>query len=174
MTYLIDDTIQREIAEHIDQAVAEVLSEIPNHGSEEGVTPVLGHALMRQSFRSKTVSVEFNYRQLNKQTEEPYAGADGGVLVRVTNADGATKKAALFQAKLLKGDGPVRQLTMRTQDAQRLKSQARDMLGHTEEAVAIFYTERQIYVVDAEHYRTSTVQDARTPLSPKQRLVTLV
>lgn len=173
MNYLIDERTQHEIAERIDRAVADVLSEFPNHGSEEGLTPVLGHALMRQSFHSSTLSVEFNYRQLNKITEEPHAGAGGGFLVRVTNADGVTRKAALFQAKLLKGAGSVRQLSMSTSEAQRLQDQVTDMLAVTEEAVAIFYTEVEICVVDAEHYRASSLSGVRHPLSQEHRLITL-
>ena len=110
MEYLIDEATQQELAARIDDAVMEVLAEVPNHGGEEGLTPVLGHALRQQSFRSPDLTVEFNYRQLSKNTEEPNAGADGGILVRVTTPDGVVQKASLFQAKLLKGRGPVREL----------------------------------------------------------------
>lgn len=47
MDYLIDELTQRQIAERIDLAVEDVFSEPPNHGSEEGVTPVLDHTLMK-------------------------------------------------------------------------------------------------------------------------------
>lgn len=173
MNYLIDDSTQKLLAARIDRAVAEVLSELCNHGSEEGVTPVLGHALMRQSFQDGDLSVDFNYRQLNKITEEPQAGADGGFLVRVTNSEGTTQKAALFQAKLLRGDGPTRKLSMTTNDAERLQKQSTSMLALTEEAVAIFYTKSGIFVVDAEHYRSKPLSDTRHPLSQGHRLITL-
>lgn len=151
----------------------EVLAALPNHGSEEGLTPVLGHALMQQSFEADDLSVNFNYRQLNKYTEEPHAGADGGFLVRVTNADTTVQKAALFQAKLLRGPAKVRQSAMTTNDAQRLKDQVDNMLQLTDQAVAIFYTPEQIYVVDASNYRTRTVAESRRPLSSEHRLITL-
>jgi len=173
MTYLIDNSTQKQLAARIDAAVAEVISELNNHGSEEGVTPVLGHALMRQSFRDGDLRVDFNYRQLNKITEEPQAGADGGFLVRVTNCEGTTQKAALFQAKLLRGVGPTRKLSISTNDAERLQKQATDMLALTEEAVAIFYTQSGIFVVDAEHYRSKSLSDTRHPLSQGHRLITL-
>jgi hypothetical protein len=117
--------------------------------------------------------VEFSYRQLNKITEEPHAGADGGFLVRVSNADGTTEKAALFQAKLLNEAGTVRNLHMSASEAQRLKNQAADMLAFTDEAVAIFYTRAEIYVVDAEHYQASPSSAVQHPLSQEHRLITL-
>lgn len=137
------------------------------------MTPVLGHALMRQSFQDGNLSVDFNYRQLNKKTEEPQAGADGGFLVRVTNSEGTTQKAALFQAKLLRGNGPTRKLSISTNDAERLQKQSTSMLALTEEAVAIFYTKSGIFVVDAEHYRSKPLSDTRHPLSQGHRLITL-
>jgi hypothetical protein len=153
--------------------VSKVLAALPNHGSEEGLTPVLGHALMQQSFTDKDLSVRFSYRQLNKSTEEPHAGADGGFLVRVQNADTTVQKAALFQAKLLRGEGNVRQLTMWSAEAQRLKDQVADMLKQTDQAVAVFYTSKQIYVVDAAGYHSRNTLAARHPLSEEHRLITL-
>src|SRR5262245_45519540 len=147
--------------------------ELPNHGSEEGITPVLGHALMRQSFQSPGLRVQFKYRQLNKYTEEEEAGADGGFLVRVSNPGGATEKAALFQAKRLPGARPVRQLSMRADDARRLQKQASDMLRYSDEAIAIFYTDTEIYVVDAARYQRDSVDSIRRPLSELHRLITL-
>lgn len=170
MSYLIDDQMQQIIANRIDTAVAEVLQEMPNHGSEEGLTPVLGHALRRQSVRAQGLEVRFNYRQLNKQTEEPAAGADGGFLVSVRNADTTVHKVALFQAKLLKGSSAVRQLRMRDSDVLRLRAQVSAMLQQTKESVAIFYTHKQIYVVDAADYESS---QGRIPLSQSHRLITL-
>jgi hypothetical protein len=113
--HLIDEFAQQAIAKAIDAAVKEVLSEFPNHGSEEGLTPVLGHALMRQSFDLTDLRVDFNYRQLNKRTEESFAGADGGFMVRVHTPGKLVKKAALFQAKLLKGSKPVRRLKIKSE-----------------------------------------------------------
>lgn len=168
--YLIDEDAQRQIANAIDRAVAEVMSEAMNHGSEEGITPVLGHALMRQSFRQPDLRVEFNYRQLNKVNEEPFAGADGAFLVRVKIPGRSVKKAALFQAKLLKGELPVRDLSMDSREAQRLSGQCGHMLSQSSESVAIFYTSSGIYVVDAVRYSHSS---SRKPLSESHRLITL-
>jgi hypothetical protein len=47
------------------------LSKLRNHGGEEGITPVLGHALMQQSFSAGGLTVDFNYRQLSKQIGVP-------------------------------------------------------------------------------------------------------
>ena len=151
----------------------QVLSELPNHGGEEGLTAALGHALMRQSFQSDDLRVSFKYRQLSKYTEEPAVGADGGFLVRVTNAETSVQKAALFQAKLIRGTARVRQLTMTTAEANRLQAQARSMLTQTDQAVAVFYTSNQIYVVDAADYQSRQTADARRPLSQQHRLITL-
>jgi hypothetical protein len=171
--YLIDKATQIEISTAIDAAVAVVLAELPNHGGEEGLTPVLGHALMRQSFRSRGLSVDFNYRQLSKHTEEPIAGADGGLLVRVASPAGRAVKAALFQAKVLTGRGDVRGLSLPVTAARRLRNQCTDMLTHSDEAVAVFYTRGEIYVVDARRYETASDADAGRPLSERYRLLTL-
>lgn len=169
--YLIDQLAQQEIATAIDAAVKEVLSEFLNHGSEEGLTPVLGHALMRQSFDLTDLRVDFNYRQLNKYTEESLAGADGGFLVRVHAPGKMAKKAALFQAKLLKGSAPVRSLKIKSiKEANRLRDQCRGMLAQSRESVAMFYTQEEIYIVDAMHYAGTP---SRNPLSTAHRLVTL-
>lgn len=169
--YLIGQLAQQKIAAAIDAAVKEVLSEFPNHGSEESLTPVLGHALMRQSFDSTDLRVDFNYRQLNKYTEESLAGADGGFLVRVHDPGKIVKKAALFQAKLLRGSEPVRSLKMKSsKEANRLGDQCQSMLTHSRESVAMFYTQGEIYIVDAAHY---TGTPSRSPLSTAHRLVTL-
>ncbi|RYZ33803.1 MAG: hypothetical protein EOO71_41040 [Myxococcaceae bacterium] len=173
MKYLINEETQRTIANSIDRAVKAVLAELPNHGTEEGLTPVLGHALMQQSFKSPGLSVAFNYRQLNKHSEEPHAGADGGFLVRVRNKDGLHQKAALFQAKLLKDNRPTRDHSMRFEEARRLQEQSSSMLAQTNEAVAIFYTHENIYVVDAEHYRTGPISTIQRPLAQRRRLITL-
>ena len=45
------------------------------------------------------------------------------------------------------------------------------MLSHTEDAIAIFYTHKNIYVVDAGDY--TNVQTPKTPLSQEHRLITL-
>lgn len=128
---------------------------------------------MRQSLSSKDLEVQFNYRQMSKYTEESWMGADGGFLVKVTTRDGTVKKASLFQAKLLDEVKPVRELRMNTEEAKKFRQQVRDMLKQSEEAVGLFYTEHQVYVVDAEHYRDQSIDDVKTPLSDEHRLVTL-
>ena len=169
--YLIDQVAQQEIATAIDAAVREVLSEFPNHGSEESLTSVLGHALMGQSFDLTDLRVDFNYRQLNKCTEESLTGADGGFLVRVQAPGKIAKKAALFQAKLLKGSEPVRRLKIQSsKEAKRLSDQCLGMLAQSRESVAMFYTQEEIYIVDAMHYAQTP---SRNPLSTAYRLVTL-
>lgn len=168
--YLIDEDAQRQIGEAIDRAVQQVLSKAVNHGSEEGITPVLGHALMQQSFRRPGLKVDFNYRQLNKITEESVVGADGVFLVRVDVPGKSIKKVALFQAKLLKGSMPIRDLSMTSTEARRLRDQCDDMLRQTGESVAIFYTDAEIYVVDAVRYCDDV---SKKPLSDSHRLITL-
>ena len=173
MNYLIDESAQQIIAERINRAVAHVLSELPNHGSEEALTPVLGHELMKQTFEVPDLKVRFSYRQLSKYTEEPNVGADGAFLVKVTNLEATVQKAALFQAKLLKGLRPVRQLRMEADEMRRLNTQASRMLKQTNESVAMFYTRREIYVVDAEWYINVESAFRFQPLSEEHRLITL-
>lgn len=171
MTFLIDMETQEEISEIIDRAVRKVLGELASHGNEEGLTTALGHALMQRSIQKSDLRVDFKYRVHNKQTEENHSGADGGFLVRIVTPGGTVEKAALFQAKLIGGEGDVRSLRMSTADARRLKEQSAKMLSKTDEAVAIFYTQKNIYVVDAKDYSNSPA--SRDPLSQEHRLVTL-
>jgi hypothetical protein len=98
-------------------------------------------------------------------------GADGGFLVRV-NAPGKTvRKAALFQAKLLKGEEPIRSLKIKSSnEAVRLSNQCRSMLAQTRESVAMFYTPGAIYIVDALRY---SKKHTRNPLSTAHHMVTL-
>lgn len=173
MNYLIDLQAQAQIAALIDSAVERVLAELASHGSEEGLTSALGHALMQRAIRTSDLTVNFKYRQHNKISEEPYSGADGAFLVRVVTPESKVEKAALFQAKLLRGEDDVRNLSMSKPDAERLTKQSTDMLRHTEEAVAMFYTWKNIYVVDASDYQAKVDAASRKPLSQKHRLITL-
>lgn len=171
MTFLIDMPAQTKIARLIDHAVQQVLGEIASHGNEEGMTTALGHALMHRQIREADLQVDFRYRQHNKYTEERYSGADGGFLVRIVTPSGSVKKAALFQAKLIGGLGDVRTLKMTKAEATRLQGQSNDMLRYTDDAVAIFYTHKNIYVVDAKDYCGNSAN--QTPLSQEHRLITL-
>lgn len=135
------------------------------------MTTALGHALMHRQILTPDLRVDFKYRQHNKYTEERHSGADGSFLVRVVTSDAIVEKAALFQAKLVGGIGDVRALQMSKADATRLQGQASDMLRHTDEAVAVFYTHKNIYVVDARDYGGGIT--SKTPLSQEHRLITL-
>lgn len=126
---------------------------------------------MLRSVSTPDLKVDFKYRQHNKITEEPDSGADGNFLVRVTTPSGSVEKASLFQAKLIRGSGEVRSLRVSSRDAGRLQKQAKDMLKLSEEAVAIFYTHKNIYVVDARDYGEAA--SSNTPLSDEHRLITL-
>ena len=171
MDFLIDKNTQTRIATLVDHAVQQVLRKIVNHGNEEGMTAALGQALMQQRINEANLKVDFNYRQHSKNTEEPHSGADGNFLVRVTTPSDNVVKASLFQAKLLRGYGEVRSLSMPKSEAGRLRQQSEDMLKHTGEAVAVFYTHKNIYVVDAEDYGNGP--ESTTPLSQGHRLITL-
>lgn len=169
--FLIDKQAQTQIAALIDRAVMQVLSEIASHGNEEGMTTALGHALMQQRLREPGLMVDIKYRQHNKYTEENHSGADGSFLVRIETSNGVVQKASLFQAKLLGGVSDVRSLRMSRAEMERLQGQSRDMLNHTDDAIALFYTHKNIYVVDASDYCGSS--DYKAPLSSRHRLVTL-
>lgn len=173
MTFLIDQATQERIARRIDSAARQVIGQLVSHGNEEGLTSALGGALAQKSIREGGLSVDFRYRQHNKITEEPDSGADGGFLVRVAIPGLTVEKVALFQAKLLGGDADVRTLKMSSADAARLQKQTKNMLTHTSEAVAVFYTWKNIYVVDAGDYVSGAPTANRTPLSQQHRLITL-
>lgn len=171
MTFLIDHKAQERIAGLIDAAVQRVLINLPSHGDEEGMTAALGQELTRHRIDAQHLRVDIKYRQHSKYTEESNSGADGSFLVRVVTPDATVQKATLFQAKLLGGVDDVRALKMSAAEATRLQRQASNMLQHTDEAVAMFYTHKNIYVVDAGDYSASPI--SRTPLSQKHRLITL-
>lgn len=173
MAFLIDKQTQDRIALLIDSAARQVVGQIVSHGNEEGLTSALGGALAQKSIRDNELSVDFRYRQHNKINEEPHSGADGGFLVKVSIPGLTVEKVTLFQAKLLGGDAGVRTLTMSASEANRLQKQTTDMLSHTSEAVAIFYTWKNIYVVDAEDYKSGATLASRKPLSQSHRLITL-
>jgi hypothetical protein len=81
------------------------------------------------------------------------------------------KKAALVQAKLLKGSGSIRSLKLKTTSkAARLGKQCQDMQMLIGVSVAMFYTQYQVYIVDASHY---AAEASRDPLLANHRLVTL-
>lgn len=171
MNYLVDHEVQESISALIDQAVEKVLGEIVSHGGEEGMTAALGSELARQQVIRPDLSVTFRYRQHSKYTEEKHSGADGSFLVRIATPSGVVTKASLFQAKLLSGVGAVRTLDMSKTEASRLQGQAKRMLAHTQESVAVFYTHENIYVVDAMDY--SSAPTSKRPLSEEHRLITL-
>lgn len=169
--FLIDKPAQTQIVSLIDRSVNRVIGEIASHGNEEGITAALGHALMGQQIRNSGLRVDIRYRQHNKCTEERHSGADGGFLVRVETPNCVVEKASLFQAKLLGGAGDVRTLRMPKTEALRLQSQSKKMLDHTEDAIVIFYTHKNIYVVDANDYCGGL--NNKKPLSQEHRLITL-
>lgn len=169
--YLIDKGSQEIIAKMIDESVKRILGSFVSHDNEEALTSVLGQALMERPLDSENLSVSFNYRQHNKITEEKFSGADGGFVVTVITPDGVVEKATLFQAKLLRGEDNIRSLVLSKSEGKRLKKQSQDMLTYTKEAVALFYTHKNIYVVDATDYMTS--ENLINPLSDSHRLITL-
>ena len=173
MSFLIDKEMQDRIAALIDNASIRIISELTNHGNEEGLTAALGSSLAQRSIETEDLRVDFRYRQHNKITEERHSGADGGFLVRVTTPGTTVEKVSLFQAKLLGGDGHVRDLKMPLTDAQRLNKQSKEMLKHTDEPMAIFYTWKNIYVVDARDYSSDKSGLSRNPLSNDHRIITL-
>lgn len=169
--FLIDHNAQAQIACLIELVVKQLLGEIASHGNEEGMTSALGTALMSHQIREQSLKVDFKYRQHNKYTEESNSGADGSFLVRIETPSGVVEKAALFQAKLLKGTGDIRKLGMSKAEAARLQQQSQKMLEHTSDAVVVFYTYKGIYAVDAGGY--SRNQASKMPLSQEHRLVSL-
>lgn len=173
MNYLIDKQEQIQIARLVDSAVSEVLSRLTNHGSEEGITSALGQALMGKKISTSSLVVEFNYRQHNKITEEPHSGADGAFVVRVRVAGVTTDKAALFQAKWLRQDRLIPDLSLSAAETKRLAEQSGAMRTHTPHSIIVFYTHKNIYVVDAANYKSYSTYSASKPLDDNHRLITL-
>jgi hypothetical protein len=171
MKYLIDTAAQNDIAQHIELASKQVLNQLPNHGNEEGLTVALGKSLIEQSFTKSNLKVEFQYRQHNRITEEKNSGADGSFLIRIQTPTITVEKAALFQAKLILGLGNLRDLTLSNNDTYRLMRQTQSMLRFTSEAIALFYTHRNIYAIDAAVFSRGSL--ANRPFSTNHRFITL-
>ncbi len=173
--WLIDDGDQEELAAHINDAAARVVPNLDSHGSEDRLTGALGQELIREPITlGSGTKVTLRYRGLSSQTEEPHAGGDGGILVEVRLPDGTIHtKGSLFQAKLLPGWERGRELSLPSREkAEKFHKQLGDMLGQTPESVGVFYTRRNVYVMDAGRLREQEIDDLRRPLADG-RIVTL-
>ena len=172
--WLIPEDLQNTLRDHLWESCDKVLSALQRHNNENGVTGALGQTLSDNPLVNDRVIVRFDYRKFAEQSEEFWTGADGALIVTITPPNGPTKrKAVLFQAKLCKKDVPARQQSLRREDASRLKRQSRQIVDFTDDAIGIFYTPDNIYVVDAQALNELTVEELRQPLRGSQRLLTL-
>lgn len=166
--WLLDAQTQHRIAEHIDTAANRVIDHFDAHSNENSITAALGQELMREPIRLGDTTVTFNYRNFPEQNEEPLVGADGGMLIRVTNPAERieVEKGVLFQAKKFSQDRNPRALSVpRSEDASRLKRQVLAMLKTTRESVVFSYTRDAVYAVDAEALKDLTVDEIRYPMA---------
>jgi hypothetical protein len=173
--WLFDAQTQQRIAEHIDAAATRVIDHFEAHHNENSITAALGQELMRERVLLGDTTVAFNYRNFPEQTEEPLVGADGGMLITITNHVERlhVDKGVLFQAKRFPQDRLPRELSIpRPEDASRLKNQIQNMLRMTKESILLGYTLDAIYAVDAKSLRERTIDELRYPLA-KPRLVRL-
>jgi hypothetical protein len=166
--WLLDAQTQRRIAEHIDTAAFRVIDRFDAHYNENSLTAALGQELMREPIRLGNTTAVFNYRNFPEQTEEHLVGADGGMLVTITNPLERIEaiKGVLFQAKRFPQYRNSRELSIpRSEDASRLKRQIQMMLEVTEESVLLAYTRDAIYTVKASSLEDRTVDELRFPLA---------
>lgn len=178
--WAINSRLQDDLSKRIGQATSSVVRHLDRHESENTFTGALGEKLLSlndelelaASSRGKP-RVLFEYRRFSEQLHEPQLGADGGFKVIVENAVGSRiEKAALFQAKIIKASLPPRQMRMKGEDANRLRDQCRKMLRASSDAVVLFYTPRDVYVVDACRF-AKPAHGAMKPLAEENRLITL-
>jgi hypothetical protein len=166
--WLLDAETQRRIAEHIDDATFRVIYHFDAHHNENSITAALGQELMREQLQLGDTIVAFNYRNFPEQNEEPLVGADGGLLITVTNPAEQieVEKGVLFQAKRFDQDRNPRKLSIpRPKDASRLKDQILAMLNITKESIILSYTRDAVYTVVAKSLRNLTVDELRYPLA---------
>ncbi len=171
--WLIPEAAQEALHDHLFGAVSRITDAMPRHQSENGVTGALGQTLMDSPFNHGDLSVRFDYRKFPEASEEFHSGADGSLIVSIEPPGGPpTEKAVLFQSKLLKGDEPSTRKRLSRHDAERLRRQANAMLNHTDEAIVIFYTTANFYVVDAQMFATDPIASCQHPLGESRRLIT--
>jgi hypothetical protein len=172
--WLITEDLQNTLRDQVWDSFDKVLDALQRHNSENGVTGALAQTLRDNPLVNDRVVVQFDYRKFAEQSEEFWTGADGALMVTITPPNGKAKsKAVLFQAKLFKKEIPPRRQSLRPEDASRLKRQSRQMVQFTDDAIALFYTPENIYVIDAQALNELTVEDLRQPLSGSHRLITL-
>lgn len=111
------------------------------------MTGALGQTLRDNPLITDRVVVQFDYRKFAERTEEYRTGADGALMVTITPPNGPSDA----QGRLV-------------------SSQA---MQESDDAIGIFYTPDNIYVVDAEALNELTVDELRQPLSGPHRLITL-
>lgn len=170
--WLLDEGDQVALAKHINDAAAKVIEKMDNHGNEENITAALGERLSGHVDLKNGTSAEFWYRTLNKQTEEPEVGGDGAFVVSVQTPSGTTRKGVLFQSKLFGDERPTREHVLAKSKAQKFREQLGDMLDQTDEAVGVFYTRENVYVMDAGALHERTANQLKKPIS-EGRVVTL-
>lgn len=165
--WLLDAQTQDSIAEHIDAAAFRVIDHFDAHHNENSITAALGQELMREPIRLGNTTVTFSYRNFPEQNEEPLVGADGGILVTITNPGERIEvvKGIFFQAKRFAQDRNPRDLSIRPEDASRLKRQVLAMLEMTKESIVLSYTRDAVYAVDAKSLKDRTVDELRRPLA---------
>lgn len=172
--WLIPENIQNDIYEHLWALTDKVLAALDRHNNENGVTGALGQILIDNPLITGQFRVDFDYRKFPESTEEYNTGSDGALIVTIDPPNGVRAvKVALFQAKLLKDDVLPYEQSLRKADAERLKRQVNRMAGFTEDAVIIFYTPSNFYVVDAQALSSLSVNQLRHPLGKHARLISL-
>jgi hypothetical protein len=170
--WLIDQRTQNAIADYIDSAVASVVHNFDRHANENSLTAAFGQELMHQPLRLPGTEVQFTYRNFLEQDEEPATGADGGIIVNIRTQEESVQKGVLFQAKRLAQNRPVKKLTMRRDEATRLRDQIEDMLSITDECIVLAHTRRDIYAVEAPPLDEFPIDELRA-FPSRSRLLTI-
>ena len=170
--WLIDPATQREIAKAIDDAADAVVANFDRHWNENSLTAAFGQNLLQREVVIAGTVARFDYRNFSEIDEEPVTGADGGILVTVTNRTDTVKKAVLFQAKKFSQDRNVKDLSLTRAEAKRLKNQIERMIPITKECIVLAHTRDRIYAVDGRCADGQSVEHLRH-LTERCRLVSV-
>lgn len=170
--WLIDQRTQTELARAIDQAAASVVTHFDHHWNENSLTAAFGENLLNTSVAINGTLARFDYRNFSEMDEEPHTGADGGILVTITNRTETVKKAVLFQAKKFPQARNVKDLTLTRPEAKRLKNQIDRMIPITDECIVLAHTRERIYAVDGRCADSQSIDHMRH-LTERCRLVSV-
>lgn len=158
---LIKRNIQLQLGKHINDIAHRVCGNFEQHADERNLMGAFNQALSDAPASLDGAEVRFKFRNFPDQTEEKKTGADGGYIVKVDTPNGRTEKAEIYQAKRIVCEKITRDLRLRSEEAERLHRQARDMCKESHGAAIIVITKKGIRAIDAQ--QIAEARDRRNP-----------